>query len=124
MDERATIRARRVALGLSRPELGHLAGLSHETVRNAESTDRPMNDATVGRILRALDDAEAARATPRGTDASLRAELDGLRAEVHALSGQVFELLETLRLLGVATGKQPGGLRGLEPRPSTRQSRT
>ena len=124
MDTRANFRARRLALGLSREELGALAGLSHESIRTAEANLRKMGDATLGKITRALDDAEAARATPRGTGASSRAELDALRAEVHELSAQVFELLETLRHLGVSTGKQPGGLQGLQPRPSVRQPRT
>ena len=125
MDERAEIRARRVALGLSRPELGHLAGLSHESIRTAENTARPMNEATVGKILRALDDAEAKRASPGpAIDAALRAELEALRSEVAELSAAVFQLLEHERLTVGASGKQPGGLQGLQPRPAAPRPRT
>jgi len=114
---------RRELAGLTLQELVDNARVSRPTVYRWQRGEK-IDQALVARIERALDAAEAARATaPRGTDEALRAELDALRAEVAQLSAAVLELLEHERLNVGASGKQPGGLQGLQPRPSNPRSR-
>ena len=113
---------RRELAGLTLQELVDNARVSRPTVYRWQRGEK-IDQALVARIERALDAAEAARATPApGTDEALRADVAALRAEVAALSRQVFELLEHERLTVGASGKQPGGLQGLQVPPASRRS--
>jgi len=118
------VEQRRRKLGLSAEQLGALAGVSRASVRNMERGDG-VSELTATRIALALVAAE--RSTPTaapGTDASLRAELDELRAVVQGLTSQILAVHEALRKLPGGPEQQPGGLQGLEPQPAKRRSRS
>ena len=56
-----TIAERRAALGMTRVALARAAGVHRETLRHVEAGDRRVYDHSIGRVLAALDRAEAER---------------------------------------------------------------